>query len=201
MSKKKKKSVSNDEEPILDRLTQQGHCSEALGTIVQLQFSKIFGKRNVKPINDFLLLEGKLVNDGNLESAERILITQVHTLNTLFNSFACQAADQEWAPHYETLMRLALKAQTQCRSTIETLANIKNPPNVAFVKQANMANNQQVKNVMVASRASENKNKQNQLLEQQHGKRLDIRAKSSTSNLNQELAAVGDVNRAKDRKR
>jgi hypothetical protein len=35
-------------------------------------------------------------------------------------------------------MRLALKAQGQCRATLETLAVLKNPPTV-FAKQANIA--------------------------------------------------------------
>jgi hypothetical protein len=34
---------------------------------------------------------------------------------------------------------LALKAQSQCRATLETLAAIKNPQPVAFVRQANIA--------------------------------------------------------------
>lgn len=41
--------------------------------------------------------------------------------------------------------RLALKAQSQCRATLETLAVIKNPP--VFARQANIANGpQQVNN-------------------------------------------------------
>jgi hypothetical protein len=35
-------------------------------------------------------------------------------------------------------MRLALKAQSQCRATLETLAQIKNPP-VVLARQANIA--------------------------------------------------------------
>ena len=39
-----------------------------------------------------------------------------------------------------------MKAQGQCRATLETFADIKNPRHVAFVKQANIAQNQQVNN-------------------------------------------------------
>lgn len=47
-------------------------------------------------------------------------------------------------------MRLALKAQGQCRATLETLANLKNPP-VVVARQANIANGpQQVNNTMNA---------------------------------------------------
>ena len=44
-------------------------------------------------------------------------------------------------------MRMAMKAQNQCRMTLETLATIKNPP-VVFARQANINNGgqQQVNN-------------------------------------------------------
>ena len=43
-------------------------------------------------------------------------------------------------------MRIALKAQSQCRATVETLATIKNPA-VVFARQANIAQGpQQVNN-------------------------------------------------------
>jgi transposase InsO family protein len=54
-------------------------------------------------------------------------------------------------------MRLALKAQSQCRATVEALAEMKNPKPVAYVQQANIANGpQQVNNngVPFASRGA-----------------------------------------------
>jgi hypothetical protein len=65
-------------------------------------------------------------------------------------------------------MRLGLKAQSQCRTTIEALALLKNPPNVAFVRQANIANgHQQVNNGnrQALARAGENSIQANKLLE------------------------------------
>jgi hypothetical protein len=53
----------------------------------------------------------------------------------------------EYVNAAETYMRLALKAQSQCRTTLETLAGIKNPASVTFVRQANVAHGpQQVNN-------------------------------------------------------
>ncbi len=40
----------------------------------------------------------------------------------------------EYIQAAEAYMRLALKAQAQCRATLETLANTKNPP-VVYVRQ------------------------------------------------------------------
>jgi hypothetical protein len=77
---------------------------------------------------------------------------------------------------FETYLRLALRAQTQCRATLETLAAIKNPQPVAFVRQANIAHGpQQVNNAGTAegSRAGDTKNQQNKVLDYQHGERLD----------------------------
>jgi len=66
-------------------------------------------------------------------------------------------------PHGGTYMRLAFKAQSQCRATWETIATIKHPPAVAFVKQANYAaGNQQVNNgTPEPARARENEFYQN----------------------------------------
>ena len=74
----------------------------------------------------------------------------------------------------------ALKAQSQCRATLETLAAIKNPAPVAFVRQANIAHGpQQVNNgpqpaADGVSRARESEIPPNKLLEHQHGERLDL---------------------------
>ena len=51
----------------------------------------------------------------------------------------------------ERLMRLGLKAQSQARATLETLAQIKNPP-VVYARQANVASGPQQNNFGVPSR-------------------------------------------------
>ena len=53
----------------------------------------------------------------------------------------------------ETYLRLALKAQSQCRATLETLAAIKNPP-VIFAKQANVTTGPQGDELSTNARAS-----------------------------------------------
>ena len=103
-------------------------------------------------------------------------------------------------------MKLALRAQGQCRATLETLANIKNPRPVAFVKQANISNGpQQVNNGTVdASDAvvrarEENPNPQNELLTDTratHGKPVDTRAKSKAGRSNPRVATVETGHRA-----
>lgn len=85
---------------------------------------------------------------GDLKHAESTLTAQAATLDAIFNEMARRAALNmgEYLEATERYMRLALKAQGQCRATLETLAAIKNPP-VIFAKQANIANGpQQVNN-------------------------------------------------------
>src|SRR5450759_3124490 len=91
------------------------------------------------------------VNRGDLTRTEGMLISQAHTLDELFNSLARRAHGQEHLLQYETHFRLALKAQSQCRTTLETLALIKNPKAVAFFRQANIAAQMQVNNGVPAA--------------------------------------------------
>jgi hypothetical protein len=89
------------------------------------------------------------VNGGDLSGAESMLTAQAAALNAIFGELARRSAMNmgEHLGATESYMRLALKAQGQCRATLETLAAIKNPP-VVFARQANINNGgqQQVNN-------------------------------------------------------
>ena len=78
--------------------------------------------------------------------------------DAIFNELARRAALNmaEYPNATEIYLRLALKAQSQCRATLETLAAIKNPP-IVYARQANVTTGpQQVNNGMpVPSRARE----------------------------------------------
>jgi hypothetical protein len=65
-------------------------------------------------------------------------MAQAVTLNAMFTQLANQSIQSQYVEHLDRYMRLALKAQGQCRATLETLAAIKNPPTV-FARQANIA--------------------------------------------------------------
>ena len=143
---------------------------------------------------------------GNLGRCEAMLIAQAHTCDALFHmltSWALNNAKEGGnAAYFETCMRLAFRAQTLCRTTIETLATIKNPPAVAFVKQFNnAAGPQQVNNNAQTSGARENEITPSKLLEPSNGQRLDIGAAIAAGRANQAMEAVGAVDRAKDGQR
>ena len=82
-----------------------------------------------------------------MRPVEAMLYGQAVTLETIFTSLARRATSQEYLKQFQAYLGLALKAQAQCRATLEALAEIKNPRPVAFVKQANISGgHQQVNN-------------------------------------------------------
>lgn len=89
-----------------------------------------------------------VVQGSNLNELEELLTTQAVALNGIFNYLALRAHTN--IGHYpetvERYMKLALKAQSQCRSTIEAINEIKNPSSATFVRQANIGNAVQVNN-------------------------------------------------------
>ena len=136
---------------------------------------------------------------GDLGRVERMLANQLLTLDVMFHSLAQRSGRQENFKGIEVLMRLALKAQAQARSTAEALALLKNP--MPYIKQANMTTGpQQVNNTYagtpshsgIQSGAGNFQSEPNKLLgEADHGQRLDIGAAAATGRVNQKLAALG----------
>ena len=88
------------------------------------------------------------MQEGGLGEPEALLTAQAVTLNAIFTDLALKAANTEYLDKFDRYLRLALKAQGQCRATIETLAEIKRPPTL-FAQQANVAHGpQQVNNAV-----------------------------------------------------
>ncbi|MEO8444207.1 MAG: hypothetical protein ABI567_04265 [Gammaproteobacteria bacterium] len=101
---------------------------------------------------------------------------------------------------YEMFMELALRAQNQARMTWETLAAMKNPPQVAYVRQANIAAGPQQVNNGVPAPTVENKPEPNKLLEVTDGQRLDALTAGTPSRADSELEAVESVHWSPDGK-
>ncbi len=154
------------------------------------EYGKPFGEQDMGALIEELVDSIEKVNDGDMKRCEGMLIGQAHALQAIFMNLSRRAVNQDNMKHYETFLRLALKAQGQCRATLETLAAIKNPP-VIFAKQANISNGHQQINNGVPSHAGEIKNQQYELLEQTHGERLDTRTKGEAIRVNSDLEAVG----------
>jgi|JI6StandDraft_1071083.scaffolds.fasta_scaffold64351_1 hypothetical protein len=141
----------------------------------------------------------KEVKDGDLSCAEMTLAAQANTLDLIFNSLVGKASNSEQLTQFETYMRMALKAQNQCRTTYEALAEIKNPKPMAFIKQQNVGLNQQINNDAAPLTHEKSVNSSNELLEEnQHGQWLDTRTTGTTIRTDQELEAVGVIDRSKN---
>ena len=110
-------------------------------------------------------------------------------------NFSRRALKQEYQKNLESFLRMSLKAQNQCRMTLETLATIKNPP-VVFARQVNVAQQQQVNNgagpyaTSTRTHAANCATAQTQLLEASDGQRLDTGAAGTVA------TSTGDARRA-----
>ena len=137
---------------------------------------------------------GEEVAGGNMGRVEKMLTHQALTLDAIFNNMALRSSKQESFKGIEVLMRLALKAQAQARSTAEALALLKNP--MPYIRQANMTTGpQQVNNGYALtppqSGAGNFQSEQNKLLEASNGNHLDIGAQAAAGRVNQTVEAVG----------
>lgn len=151
------------------------------------------------------------VKAGNMNRPEAMLMMQAHSLDAIFNTLA-QKAGANIGTHRdaaETYLRMALKAQAQCRTTLETLAEIKAPRSTQFIKQQNVANQQQVNNGAAAAGAAPSspaheKNSAippNELLTEAPHATLDTRGAGAASGLDPQLDALVSVDRPENKQR
>jgi hypothetical protein len=139
---------------------------------------------------------------GDLREAEAMLISQAQSLSAIFTSLAEKASRQQYLQQYEAHLQLALKAQAQCRATLETLAEVRYPRQMQVVRQQNVAVNQQVngcEHVASNSRARGAEAKStNELLEILPSERLEPSAPRKAGDADSAVAALAPLNGAED---
>ena len=170
------------------------------------QYGKAYGDLDLTALVNALDEQTSAVDQGDLARGEAMLTAQAHTLDAIFNNLARRAENAEYMDNLDRYLKLALRAQSQCRATWEALATIKNPPVMGYVRQANIAHGpQQVNNEVTGSqepsRTGENQNPQNKLMEHKNGEWLDPGATGTTSGADPEMATVGEVDGTKNRSR
>lgn len=172
----------------------------AANTITSKKFSKgTFGEFDLTESVAVMKEKIRKVNAGDLSEVEATLTAQATTLDAIFNEMARRAAANmgEHLSATESYMRLAFKAQAQCRSTLETLADVKSPRHATFVRQQNIANQQQVNNgAGQSTHGKEISTGSTELLEADHGERLDTRATGAASGHDPRMETVGAIHRA-----
>lgn len=170
------------------------------------EFGKIFGEQDLSTLINELRETSKAITDGDLGRVEAMLVMQAHSLQAIFTNMSRRAISAEYLPQLQTFMNLALKAQAQCRCTLEALAEIKFPKSPTFVRQQNIGYQQQVNNrgaesgvsqqVRAPARTGDSTNQSNELLEAKPHERLDRGTAHAASGTDTQLETVGAVHRA-----
>lgn len=154
-------------------------------------------EQDLQPLVSELAKQSAEIKAGRLDRMEEMLSAQAHTLDAIFNRLALDAAGRlvDAPAMAEVLLKLALKAQSQCRATIEAVAMIQNPPSVAFVRQANIAHGPQQVINEAAARLREMARSPNELLEKPDDPRMDCGTASPTGRADPELEALATLDR------
>jgi hypothetical protein len=150
---------------------------------------------HMSALNAILLEQSERIENGDMSRAEAMLAGQSTALQTLFARLTERALMSDEIEHIEAFMKLALRAQSQCRATLETLSVIKNP-SVVFAHQANLTTGPQQINNGNLNRACEEKKQipPNQLSGESHGLQTHTRASGSTSSPDPSLETLGEIN-------
>ncbi len=146
----------------------------------------------------------RAATDGDLSQAEAMLINQAHALQAMFVNLAECAQNQTYISQIQCLMGLALRAQAQCRATLQTLAEVKFPKSATFIRQANIAHQQQVNNSPAPphdprAREAEPLSSNELLEDKSHGAQslgMDVGKTRPASGADPQLATVGGRDRA-----
>jgi len=148
--------------------------------------------------------QAKAIHQGDMRQVESMLMGQAVALQSMFADFALRAKKAQTPQAVQCLAQLALRSQAGCRSTLQTLADVKNPRQVAFVKQTNIAQTQQVNNGRPPPSRVENiqASPTELLVEEPHGStKMDARATATAVRTDTDLVAVDRVDRAAKRRR
>lgn len=190
--KAKRKASSDKDEEAVKATAKITLIPSTNSAAIIAEYGNIFGNQSLEKLFEELQASSKKIIDGDMKQCESMLWTQAEALQSIFTNLSRRAINQEYLSNFEMFLKLALKAQSQCRQTLETLSTIKNPP-VVYARQANISSGpQQVNNGITnePTRREEKQNRPNELLEVIDGKRLDTRATEETSRGDQALAAL-----------
>lgn len=204
-TKSKKQPAVIDDAPKmgLEQRRAIANLSSALNaaTVIEAYSKSVFGEQQGGLVDLCAELNDSIekVGDGDMKKCEAMLLSQAVALQSIFTNLSRRAINQDYLKQMDAYLRLGLKAQAQAVRTIEALAEIKTPRSVAFVKQANIANNQQVNNGQV-SQAGSFDNQQSKLSGASYELLEDTGTQGIASGVNPALETVGESNRAKIRR-
>lgn len=165
-------------------------------------YASTFGEQDISALIEELNGRTKRLKEGSTEDMEAMLYAQAHALQSIFVNLSRRAVKQDYLKQFGAYLGFALKAQAQCRATLETLAEVKNPKPPTFVRQQNVAYQQQVNNGDLRNkphdapaRTEKPANQSNELLEAQHGERLDSGTAGTAGGIDPAMATVETIDR------
>lgn len=97
------------------------------------------------------------IHQGDIKKVEAMLMCQANALEVMFSYLARKALAQQYFNQYQANVQLALKAQNQCRKTLQALIQLKQPNQTSFIKQTNISSGHQQVNNSFISESSQNK--------------------------------------------
>lgn len=142
-----------------------------------------------------------LAQSGDLGRVEEMLVAQAHTLDGLFSHLVKRSeinVDNDFSI-MEGLMKLGLRAQSQCRATLATLADITKPDSISL---KNTVHGDQELNIYSPDNNAEpapNQKPRNEVLEKtehESDKWLDRRAPQAAIGVNSDLETVAEIDRS-----
>lgn len=181
-------------------ISPTGTAASTLRTLVQESNDPEQGL-TLKEYSDALQRGIDKIHGGDLIELEASLFSQAKTLESMFHQLAQMGRAEKRLDHMKTYVDLCLKAQRQSRATLETLALVKNPVFPQYVRQQNLAMNQQVNNGQVTADANAedkfNKSTNELLLadRRREDETLDTGGKIPTISLDKRVVAMEEIHR------
>jgi hypothetical protein len=170
-------SVSGQTEQ--EKLANLGLVPEFKAAVTAHAYAPLIGEQDLAAVFQRV---GELSTKSVKESSkdlEYMLTSQAIALDSIFNRLAVQAQASvgKHPKVVDTYLRLALKAQSQCRATAEALAVLKSPRQ--YINQTNVAGAMQIN--IDTEKAN-----------------VDRRAESKDADQDPRVEALGEIHRAKE---
>ena len=195
ITKKKAPLAKQDKQSESENYAKVSLSASHMAAILADSFSStILPKAEIADVASALRDKITIIQNGDMQPIEAMLIGQAQALQTMFVTLGRMAASKTQLAQYTAFMNMALKAQSQSRATIQALTELKYPKQATFVKQANIANgNQQVNNVTSThahAHAKEIEHQPNELLREMNNATLDTSGTATPCATNQAMATV-----------
>jgi hypothetical protein len=127
-----------------EKLANIALSPEFKAAVTSKAYAPAIGEQDLAAVLQRLVEVTSRVASGNTREVESMLAAQALTLDSIFHKLALQAERNigQYPKAVDTYLRLALKAQNQCRAAAETLVAMKSPRQ--YINQTNVAGAMQI---------------------------------------------------------